>query len=443
MELTGRVVYRDSPDYPEARADWDELYDSYPRVIVFAEKTDDVVNAVAWARRNGIPLRVRSGRHHLEGWSNVSDGIVIDVSQMKTVQFDPASRSVTVGAGLTQQEVVAALGTRGFAVPTGGEATVGLAGATLGGGFGLLTRNYGMTCDNLLAAEIVIPSGGSGAEAVLVDQHQEADLLWALRGAGNGNFGIVTSFTYKMHPLTEVSFVEAKWQGFDDLRTIFAAWQEVAPSADWRLSSVLDHSVEGPHLSAVLASGDLDEARELLEPVISVGNPDLSGGSGSWIDTFDALQPPPNGPVAQAKNWKFYSQFATEPYPAEAIDLIARYMEDAPSTASDYFCLSLGGAVEQSPPGGSAFVHRDALFYAEPGAGWSDDAITPKALAWVAEFGAALRPFVNGAYVNVPNADMADWETAYWGENCERLREIKAKYDPDNVFSYEQSIPLP
>jgi FAD/FMN-containing dehydrogenase len=441
VALTGRVVYRDSPAYTEARADWDELHSSYPRVIVFAEKTDDVVNAVAWACEEGLPLRVRSGRHHLEGWSNVSDGIVIDVSLMKAVQLESATSRVTVGAGLTQQEAVAALGKRGFAIPTGGEGTVGLAGATLGGGFGLLTRCYGMTCDNLVAAEVVVPSAAGGAEVVRADDHERTDLLWALRGAGNGNYGVVTSLTYKMYPLKQVGFVEAKWKGFENLQDVFLAWQELCASAEWPLTSVLDHSVDGPHLLAVLAGGNRNEARELLEPLISMGNPDLSGSTGSWVDIYAGLQPPHDSALAQAKNWKFYSQFVTEPYPAEAIDLIAEYMECAPSPASDYFCLSLGGAVKEPPAGGSAFSHRDALFYAEPGAGWSGDANTPKALDWVAEFGEALRPYVNGAYVNVPNADMADWETAYWGENSLRLREIKAKYDPDNVFRYEQSIP--
>ena len=299
-----------------------------------------------------------------------------------------------------------------------------------------------MACDNVLAAEVVVASGADGAEAIRVDQDNNSDLLWALRGAGNGNFGIVTSFTYKMYPLAQVTFLEAKWNGFDDLQGVFAAWQRLAPTTDWRLSSVLDVPPDGLDLLAVLQSGSPEEAKKLLAPVLSVGNPHVSVQAGSWVDIFAGLQPPADSPIAQAKNWKFFSQFITEPYPAKAIDLIGKYMKDAPSPVSDYFCSSLGGAMKQAPPGGSAFVHRDALFYAEPGAGWNGDAITPTALAWVAEFSDALRPYVDGAYVNVPNPGIADWETAYWGDNHLRLREIKAKYDPHNVFQYEQSIPL-
>lgn len=189
MELTGRVVDRDTPNYPEARSDWDGLYSSYPRVVVFARNTEDVVNAVSWARHDGVALRARSGRHSVQGWSNVSDGIVIDVSEMKSAQLDPAAGTVTVGAGLTQREAVDRLGEHGFAVATGGEGTVGLAGATLGGGLGLLTRNFGLACDNLIAAEVVVPSGDDGAEAIKVDQQSNADLLWALRGPGTATSG--------------------------------------------------------------------------------------------------------------------------------------------------------------------------------------------------------------------------------------------------------------
>lgn len=439
-QLTGRVIRPDSPAYTKARTDWDGIYRSYPMAIVFAQTTEDVVNAITFACQNDIAVRARSGRHSLEGWSNVTGGIVIDVSEMKSARLDQGSLTVTVGAGFTQGEVVTTLGAEGFAVPTGGEATVGLAGATLGGGLGFLTRNFGMACDNLMAAEVVVPSGDDGARAITADEHSNSDLLWALRGAGNGNFGIVTSFTYRMHPLKQVSLLEAQWNGLEDLRGVFGAWQRQAPTTDLRLSSVLDIGPDRIDLLAVLQSGSPAEARELLAPVLSVGNPGVSVQAGSWADIFARLQPASKRAMEKAKNWKFFSQFVTEPYPAEAIDIVGKFMKNAPSEVSDYFCSSLGGAVKKAPPGGSAFAHRDALFYAEPGAGWNGDAITPRAQAWVAEFSQALRPYVNGAYVNVPNPAMLDWETAYWGDQYARLREIKAKYDPDNVFRYEQSI---
>jgi len=447
--LTGRIVRPSDAAYMTASTGWDELFTHYPLVIVFAQQTQDVVNALTWARQNDVALRVRSGRHSLEGWSNVDNGIVIDVSELKSAQINTASSTATVGAGLNQTEAVNALGKQGLAAPTGTEGTVGLVGATLGGGFGLLTRSLGMACDNLMAAEVVVPSGADGARAIRVDQNNNSDLLWALRGAGNGNFGIVTSLTYQLHPLTSVTYVTATWKGLNDLQGVFDAWQRSAPNTDNRLTSQLEIHQPEILLFGVLANGSEAEARQLLAPILSVGNPppEVKVQSGSWPDIYAGFQIPTQDEPA---NWKFFSQFITKPFPPQAISLIGSFMAKAPSPESNYFTNAFGGAVKGSePPGGAAFPHRNALFYAEPGAGWgtrggvpaNSDPITPQAQAWIAEFSQALRPYVDGAYVNVPNIGMADWETAYWGSNIDRLRKIKTKYDPSNVFHYEQSIP--
>jgi FAD/FMN-containing dehydrogenase len=446
-ELTGRIVRPGDTDYPVASAGYNLLFTHDPTVIVFAQETQDVVNALTWARQNNVAVRVRSGRHCLEGWSNVDHGIVIDVSEMKSVTIDMASSTATVGAGLNQMEAVTELGKAGFAAPTGTEGTVGLVGATLGGGFGLLTRNFGMASDNLIAAEVVVASNGDGAKAIIADEKNNSDLLWALRGAGNGNFGVVTSLTYKIHPLTQTIYVTATWPGLDDLPGVFEAWQRSAPHTDNRLTSQLEISREEIVLLGVLASGSEAEATQMLAPILSVGNPDVSTANASWADTYAGFQIPM---PQEAANWKFSSQFVSDPFPVEAISLVGSFMSKAPTPDCNYFTNAFGGAVKDSEPsGGSAFTHRNALFYAEPGAGWGTrggipataDPLTAKCQAWIAEFSQALGPYVNGAYVNVPNAGMADWETAYWGPNVNRLRTIKAKYDPNNVFSFEQSIP--
>jgi FAD/FMN-containing dehydrogenase len=445
-ELTGRVVRRGDPDHGAARISYNRLFEHDPTVFVFAQETQDVVNALAWARRNDVAVRARSGRHSLEGWSSVDDGIVIDVSEMKSATIDLASNTATVGAGLNQLEAVTALGTAGFAAPTGTEGTVGLVGATLGGGFGLLTRYFGMASDNLLAAEVVVASNDGGAQAIVADEENNADLLWALRGAGNGNFGVVTSLTYTIHPLTQTIYVTATWPGLNDLPWIFDAWQRCAPHADNRLTSQLEITRDKIQLIGVLASGSEAEATQLLAPILSVGNPDVSVTDASWADTYAGFQIPP---LEEAANWKFLSQFISDPFPVEAINLVCSFMSKAPTPDCNYFTNAFGGVVTGSEPsGGSAFAHRNAHFYAEPGAGWgtrggipaTDDSLTEKCLAWIAEFGQALAPYVNGAYVNVPNAGMPDWETAYWGAGVDRLRAIKAQYDPTNVFSFEQSI---
>ncbi|MBR7838151.1 FAD-binding oxidoreductase [Actinospica durhamensis] len=444
-ELTGRIVRPRDPGYADASLGWDELFTHFPLVIVFAQNTQDVVNALKWARQNDVALRVRSGRHSLEGWSNVDNGIVIDISELKSVEIDAAARITTVGAGLSQLEAVTALAKQNFAVTTGTEGTVGLSGATLGGGFGFLTRWLGMACDSLVEAEVVVAAGAECAKVVKASLAHNSDLLWALRGAGNGNFGIVTSLTYKVAPLNSVTYVQATWEGIGDLHGVFDAWQRTAPVTDNRLGTQLEVHKNQILLFGVLAEGTPDEAKGLLAPILSVGNPTVTVQVGNWGEVYSGFQIPTENEPA---NWKFFSQFTRKPFPKEAIGVIASFMQNAPTDDSNFFTQAFGGAVRRRPDGGTAFPHRDALFYSEPGAGWGKrgsqpgvcDPLTPQAQAWIAEFSQAMRPYVSGAYVNVPNIGMQDWETAYWRSNFDRLREIKTKYDPRNVFQYEQSI---
>ncbi|MFF9127019.1 FAD-binding oxidoreductase [Streptomyces sp. NPDC014889] len=445
-KLTGRIVRPHDPAYTDARLGWDQLFSHYPLVIVFAQNTQDVVNALTWARQNDVALRIRSGRHCLEGWSNVDSGLVIDISELKSVHIDGSARVATVGAGLNQLEAVTTLAKRNFAVTTGTEGSVGLSGATLGGGFGFLTRWLGMACDSLIGAEIVVAEGSECGKVIKADLNHNPDLLWALRGAGNGNFGIVTSLTYKLAPLKSVTYLQATWDGTRDLRRIFEAYQRTAPHTNDRLGTQLEAHRNQILLFGVLAEGTPTEAKKLLAPILSIGSPQVSTQVGNWGDVYAGFQTPiANEPA----NWKFYSQFTRKPFPTKAIEVVSSFIKHAPTDESNYFVQAFGGAVRKSPRGGTAFPHRDALFYAEPGAGWgkrSDqpgvcDPLTPQAQAWIAEFSQALRPYVDGAYVNVPNIGMQEWETAYWESNYSRLRKIKAKYDPHNVFQYDQSIP--
>jgi FAD/FMN-containing dehydrogenase len=443
--LTGRIVRPNDPNYASSSLGWDELFVHYPLVIVYAQNTQDVVNALTWARQHDVALRVRSGGHSLEGWSNVDNGIVIDVSELKSAHIDTAARIATVGAGLNQLEAVTTLAKKNLAVTTGTEGSVGLSGATLGGGFGFLTRYLGMACDSLISAEIVVAEGADCAKVIRADLKNHSDLLWALRGAGNGNFGIATSLTYKVAPLKSVTYVQATWEGIGDLHGVFDTWQRTAPVADDRLGTQVEIHRNQILLFAVLAEGTPAEAKKLLAPILSVGSPDVSVQVGNWGEVYAGFQIPTE---VEPANWKFFSQFTDEPFPREAISVIASFMRDAPTDDSNFFTQAFGGAVRKSPRGGTAFPHRDALFYSEPGAGWgtrgepgSGDELTAQAQTWIAEFSQALRPYVNGAYVNVPNVGMQEWETAYWRSNFDRLRKVKAQYDPRNVFQYEQSIP--
>lgn len=434
-KLTGEVVRPGDEGYEAARLGWNRLYSRYPAVIVFCGDAQDVVNAVEWARTEGVALRARSGRHCLEGWSSLDGGVVIDVSRMKSVEIDATARTAKVGTGVVQREAVAALGQRGFVMSTGSEGGVGLGGVILGGGFGLLTRLFGMACDALLAAEIVVADGLHSAKVIEANEHNNSDLLWACRGGGGNTFGITTSYTLNLHELSEVQFLIAKWDGHGDLGAVLRTWQRDAPVADERLSSALEADSTHFELTALMHGGSRREQEDELASLLEIGEPEVTYMEGSWPDLYANADRGPDLPF-----WKFYSHFVTQPFPDEAIDLILQYMANTPSPPSNFFCSSFGGAVRHEPPGGSAFPHRDALFYCEPAAAWDDPARNSKALGWAADFWRALRPFDDGAYINVPNAPALDWEREYYGSNRERLRTVKAKYDPQNVFNFEQSI---
>ena len=435
-KLTGEVVRPGDSGYEAARIGWNRLYPRYPEAIVFCSDTQDVVNAVEWARQEGIAFRPRSGRHGVDGWSSLDGGLVIDVSRMKSVKIDETARTATVGTGLVQRETVPALGQRGFVVPTGSEGGVGLGGVMPAGGFGLLTRNLGLASDNLLAAEIVVPDGSRSAKVIQATEHTNSDLLWAFRGGGGGNFGIATSYTLKLHELSEVQLLIASWAGHGDLGAVLRTWQRDAPVADERLTSALEADSDHFELTALMHGGSRQELEKGLASLLAIGKPDVTVMEGFWPDLYANADRAPDLPF-----WKFYSAFVTQPFPDEAIDLVLHYMGNTPTPPSNFFLSAFGGAVRHEPPGGSPFPHRDALFYWEPGAAWDDPALNAKALNWAADFWKALRPYSNGAYVGVPNAPAADWEREYYGTNRERLRQVKAKYDPQNVFSFEQSIP--
>lgn len=386
-DLTGEVVRAGDAGYEAARVGWNRLHCRYLEAIVFCADTADVVDAAQWAREQGIALRARSGRHSLDGWSSVDGGVVIDVSRMKGVAIDDAAGTATVGTGLTQREVVPALGERGFVMPTGSEGGVGLGGVILCG--------------------------------------------------GGGNFGIATSYTLKLHELERAEFAILRWEGHENLAEVLRIWQRDAPVADDRLTSEIEANGGAIELTAVLHGGTRAELDEALASMLAIGAPDVTNLNDAWPILFDQADRAPDLPY-----WKFYSQFSKEPFPDVAIDLICQFMASTPTAPSDFYRSSFGGAVRHAPPGGSAFPHRDALFYCEPGAAWDDPALHATALRWAGDFCRALRPFGDGAYANVPNAPASDWEHEYFGANAERLRQVKAVYDPRNVFSFEQSVPV-
>ena len=241
-----------------------------PRRSSSAARVADVQNAVRWARQQGIPLRARSGGHSYEGWSVVDGGLVIDVGGLTDIAVDTARGEAVVGAGVRLRDLYRRLADYGVAIPAGTCPGVGIAGLTLGGGIGFLSRQYGLTCDNLLAVELV----GAQGDVLRASEEENPDLFWALRGGGGGNFGIATAFTFRVHRIGEVAVFEMTWP-WDDVAEVLDAWQRWAPFADDRLT--VGFAVPDPGAGVVIASGQFTGSRTelhtLIEPLLRAGTP--------------------------------------------------------------------------------------------------------------------------------------------------------------------------
>ncbi|PFN23220.1 FAD-binding oxidoreductase [Bacillus cereus] len=440
-QLTGRVIFKGDPGYLEAVKNWNPYVDVFPLVFVFAQNSGDVSIAIKWARENKVPLRVRSGRHALDkNLSVVNGGLVIDVSDMNKVSLDKKNAIATVQTGIHVGPLVKGLAREGFMAPFGDSPTVGIGGITMGGGFGVLSRSIGLISDNLLALEMVDAKG----EILHADHCNNEDLLWASRGGGGGNFGYNTEYTFKVRraPKTATVFnIIWPWEQFE---SVFRAWQEWAPFVDSRLGCLLEiySKVNGLCHAEGIFLGSKDEAIELLEPLTSIGTPtQIVIETLPYPDAIDFLDPDEPIPGRSDQSVKFSSAWALDLWSEEPISIMRKFLEEATGTEANFFFINWGGAISKVPSSKTAFFWRSPLFYTEWTASWTNKSEEASNLASVERVRQLIRPYVTGSYVNVPDQNIEGFGKAYYGLNFEKLRKVKAKYDPENLFRFPQSIP--
>lgn len=460
LKLTGRVIYPTDPGWNGARRNFNQRFDVEPQAIVFCQSTQDVANAVLYAREHKIPLRVRSGRHNYEGWSLIANGLVIDVSEMDNVSVDREAGLATVGAGMWMLDLSETLGEMGVTFPLATGPTVGISGLTLGGGFGLTSRKFGLTCDNLVEAEVVLADG----QIIHCNDRHNRDLFWALKGGGGGNFGIVTNFTFRVHPVKNVMMFQAAWN-WEDFEKAVDAWQHWAPSVDDGISSVLalvvDRTVK---LYGIYTADDQDlpKISQLLAPLFAAAPPASEPivqpapyviAARLFMEEgdvkVDAINPSWTVHVhADQQIYKATSAVAMQPLPMEAITLLRQYLEQVPplhapaEQPSMVQLLAGGGAINRVAPEETAVFYRGAQFVVQYDAFWMAPEDGPATMKWCTDFRNALLPYTLGAYVNYVDADISAYLQAYYGPHVEKLVKIKKKYDPQNVFNFPQSIPV-
>jgi FAD/FMN-containing dehydrogenase len=434
-QVSGAVLLPTDEGYDAARAVWNGMIDRRPGVIVRCAGTSDVVRAVNFARERGLLLAVRGGGHNAAGKGVCDDGLVIDLSQMRDVSVDPESRTARVGGGATWADFDGAAQAHGLATTGGLISTTGVGGLTLGGGFGWLMRSYGMACDNLIGAEVVTASG----EVVHASESENADLLWGLRGGG-GNFGVVTSFRFQLHPVSTVLGGMLVHPG-ERIREALKFYRDFTRDAPDELAVFCGMltSPEGERIVAFIVcyNGPIEEGESVIAPLREWGPP-----------IADLVQPVP---YAQ------HQQLLDEGFPAglqvywrseflrglddEVIDALAMRFAEITSPLSALVLEQFGGAVRRVPRDATAFVHRHADYNLAIVSRWSDPAGSEPHIAWARATHDAVRPFSTGVYVNYLGEEGQDRIEQAYGETVyHRLVELKNRYDPTNLFRLNQNI---
>ena len=445
--IRGSVITSGDDDYEEARRVWNGMIDKRPIAIVQAANATDVGRAIAAAREVDLPLAIRGGGHNVAGNGTVDDGILLDLGRLNAVEVDADARLVRVEAGATLGDIDRATEPFGLAVPMGVVSGTGIAGLTLGGGVGWLTRRYGLTIDNLVSAEVVLATG----ELVHASASENADLFWGLRGGG-GNFGVVTSFTFRAHPLDPDVFAGSLIYELPRWREALDAYVEWASDVPDEITTLVTFMVPPPDwelgdralmfLGFAWAGTDRDEGTAVIDRLRAACPPDVAIVDPTrWLafqSAFDTAMP--KGVRAYWRNASF------ERFDRPTIDSLVDHCgaQTWVGTAADLH--HMGGAFGRVPEDATAFPNRSARFWLNIYGFWPDPSDDAARIAWVKGLSDAMRPHaVAGQYINFLGHEDADAHrkalTAYGPAKFDRLVAVKRRYDPANFFRINHNIP--
>jgi FAD/FMN-containing dehydrogenase len=443
--LRGQVILPDDSDYDEARSIWNAMIDKRPGAIARCSGIADVIQAVRIAKEHDLLLSVRSGGHNIAGSALCEGGLTIDLLGMNSVHIDPHARRAYVEPGATLGDFDHEAQAFGLATSLGINSTTGVAGLTLGGGFGWLTRKHGMTVDNLKSVEIVTADG----QRLWANAEQNADLFWAVCGGG-GNFGIVTLFDFELHPVGPEVFSGLIVYPHKEARSLLNQYRDYVKTIPDELSvwAVLRKAPPLPFLPpevhgtdvvifAFMHAGDVEEGKRLVRPVQQFGEPvgehvGINPFS-AWQQGFDPLLTP------GARNyWKSHN-FAE--LSDGAIDTVIEYANTLPSPQCEIFIALMGGEANRVATDSTAYAHRDVNFVLNVHGRWEDPDEDEKCISWSRDFFNAATPYaMGGVYVNFMTEEEVDRIGSAYGPNYDRLAQIKQKYDPGNLFQMNQNI---
>ena len=442
--FAGELIGPDDAGYDEARTLYNAMIDKRPALSARPADSAGVARIVAFARAHGLALAVHGGGHNGPGFGSVDDGVVCDLSLLREITVDPEGRTVDVGGGATWGEVDRATHEHGLATVSGIISTTGVGGLTLGGGHGHLSRKHGLTIDNLVEADVVLADG----RTVRASADENQDLFWALRGGG-GNFGVVTRFRYRLHPVSTVIAGPTFWP-VEQAREVLRAYADFLPQAPRELNGFFAfHTVppaplfpEELHLRKICGVvwcflGSAEEAERLLAPMLEVGTP-LLHAPGEV--PYPALQGLFDDLYAPGLQWYWRGDFVRT-LPEEAIEQHARFGEEMPTLHSTMHLYPIDGAVHDVAPDDTAWAYRDVTWSAVFAGVDPDPANVDAIRRWSVGYQEATHPYsAGGAYVNFMMDEGQKRVRATYGPNYERLTRVKAAYDPENVFRVNQNI---
>jgi FAD/FMN-containing dehydrogenase len=441
----GDLIGPDDAGYEDARIVYNAMIDKRPALIARPAGPGDVAKAVAFARDRDLPLAVRGGGHNGAGLGTCDDGVVIDLSALKEIQVDPRARTVRVGGGSTWGEVDRATNEHGLATPSGIISTTGVGGLTLGGGLGHLTRKYGLAIDNLLEAELVLASG----ERVRAAADEHPDLYWAIRGGG-GNFGVATSFLFRLHEVDTVVGGPTFWP-VEAAEEVLSAYREFLPGAPRELSGFFAfHTVppappfpEEIHLRKVCGvvwcyTGAEQDAAAAMAPLLDALPEPLMHGVAPM--PYPALQSAFDGLYPPGDQWYWRADFVKE-VPDEAVELHAKFGAEMPTMKSTMHLYPVDGAAHDVAPSETAWSYRDANWATVYAGVDPDPANVDGIRRWSIDYFDALHPHsAGGGYVNMMMEEGPQRVRASYRDNYDRLARVKGIYDPDNLFRRNQNI---
>jgi len=444
--LDGALLTADDDGYDEARALWNAMIDRRPGLIVECESAADARRAVNFARRHGLLVSVCGAGHNIAGNAVADGALMISFKRMHGVEVDPGSRRVRVEPGATLGDLDRATQAHGLAVPVGINSTTGVAGLTLGGGFGWLSRKHGMTVDSLVSADVVTADG----QELTASEGENAELFWGLRGGG-GNFGIVTSFEFDAYPVGPDVLAGLIVHPFADAADVLRYYREFTASAPDELSVwvVLRQAPPLPFLPeewhfkpvvvlAALYAGDMAEGEAALAPLRAYGNPIADAISPHVYSEFQAAFDPLLTPGAR-NYWKSHDFLELSD---GLIDTVLPSVDSVPGFGCEIFIAQMGGATNRVPADATAYPHRDVEFIMNVHGRWEDASEDAGGIAWCRELFSAATPYATGGvYTNFMTKEETDRVGDAYGPAWERLVQLKNHYDPDNFFRLNQNIP--